>query len=67
MVELEGWQMTFTEFNKRFESNMTEAPTYKEAYYTVENEHIELTGVQRFSGYDSFKVNRWNHLKSKKT
>ena len=63
MGEMKGWQMTFTEFNKRFESNMTQAPTFKEAYEITEEEHRTLTGNSRYSDYDSFRHIRNRSIK----
>ena len=57
MRDFEGWQMTFTEFNNRFEGYMTDHK-YCYAYELVEKEHEELTGERRYSGYDSFRTTR---------
>lgn len=66
-MELKGWKMTFTEFNKKFEGNMTCATTYVEAYEMTENIHYELTGKRRYSEYNSFRKARYNYiLKHKK-
>jgi len=62
MADLEGWQMTFTEFNRRFEGLLSAEKTYEDAYFVVENQHIDATGKQRYSGYQSFKKARYYHL-----
>ena len=43
-MELEGWQMNFEQFNKRFEDNMIECETYVDAYKSTEATHKALTG-----------------------
>jgi hypothetical protein len=55
MKDREGWEMTFTEFNNHFEANITQAPSYIEAYRMTEGLHETLTGVTKYSGYDSFR------------
>lgn len=63
MSNYKGWQMTFTEFNNRYEINMTECETYISAYYATEDEHINLTGDARYSGYNSFRNVRSRNIK----
>jgi len=53
-----GWQMTFAEFNKQYEMNMTQDRSYIEAYRITEDLHKYLTGATRYSGYDSFRKAR---------
>jgi hypothetical protein len=55
MKDKEGWEMTFTEFNKHFELNMIRSSSYAEAYIKTELTHELLTGSTRYSGYDSFR------------
>ena len=51
-MELEGWEMTFLEFNKRFEENMPTTESYVEAYNVTESVHKSLTGKKKYSSYN---------------
>jgi len=60
-MDYQGWVMTFTEFNKLFESNLLNSQTYREAYEITEDFHYELTGKTRYKNYRSFE-----HVRNKK-
>ena len=62
-MELEGWKMTFEEFNKRFERNMHNTASYPESYRAIEEVHESLTGKTKYSSYDSFRKVRERKMK----
>jgi len=51
---------------KRAEKIQGEGRTQKETYEVIEAEVEEKYGINRYSSYESFRVNRHRHLKSKK-
>ena len=65
MYELEGWQMTFIEFNKRFEGELVVSKSLIEAYNNVENYHLTKTGTTKYSSYNSFQTIRAKKIKGK--
>lgn len=56
----------FDHFNETFESNLTAAPTYKEAYYRTEDTFRRMIGYTPYKNYESFRVIRHNKLKEKR-
>ena len=58
-------QWTATGFIEQYEYNMTLTNKYIEAYYMTEQEHQEMCGDSRYSGYHSFENLRRYHYKKK--
>ena len=54
---------TTSGFNVIFERNLTEKPTFLEAYEATEAIHEHAMGARKYSCYDSFSHVRKTHLK----
>lgn len=58
-------QWTTEGFMLRYEQLCRSSPTYFAAYQATEQEHINLFGQPRFSGYESFRNSFKNYLTRK--
>ena len=63
---LNGWQMTFLEFNKTFEHNVKIFSSKVGAYEETEDAHFAICGERRYSDYDSFRMVRKRKLNNEK-
>jgi len=62
---MNGWQMTFSEFNKAFEHNLPLFTSKRRAYEETEDAHFSICGEYRYSDYDSFRTVRKRKLNNK--
>lgn len=55
------WTIEF--FNAQFEGLISKGISYQDAYWKLEEDHYKLFGRQRYSCYDSFRLQRRNLIK----
>lgn len=54
------------DFMRIYESNLSPNKSYKAAYEASERVHKEITGHNRYSGYESFRSVKNKRVKSKR-
>lgn len=54
------------DFMRIYESNLSPNKSYKAAYEASERAHKEITGHNRYSGYESFRSVKNKRVKSKR-
>jgi hypothetical protein len=59
------WTSEF--FNLRFEGLISTGLSYQDAYWHLEEEHFKIFARQRYSCYDSFRLQRRTMIKKKRT
>jgi hypothetical protein len=63
MIESRGGSK-FDSFNSEFESQLSQQPTYRQAYEVTETKFSELVGHRYYKDYNSFKS--WRSQKRKR-
>lgn len=57
---------TLAHFNARFDSLIASGLSYQDAYWLLEEEHYKIFNRQRYTCYDSFRLQRRKLIKNKK-
>lgn len=58
------WTAQF--FNLKFECLIAKGISYQDAYWKLEEDHFKVFGRQRYSCYDSFRLQRRTLIKRKR-